>query len=130
MNSNDVYYFERRYNAQVRSRQMTVRNPVPITWQDRLDSDIYDMKTITESVPAVEIVMTEDSFKELMALSDECNKQEYKQYQYLTSKMGQNWLANVLNQQDRNQQEHRLRSQNPALQKAWDQYQLMLRLVE
>lgn len=130
MNSNDVYYFERRYNARVKLSQTTIQNPVPVTWQDMAIPDYHSMSCTTETTPAVEIVMTEDSFKELLKLSDECNNREYKQYQYMTSRMGQNWLNNMLNQQDRNQQEYRLRSQNPALQKAWEQYQLMLKLVE
>lgn len=34
MNLNDVHYFERRYNSQVRPSQMTVRNPARNTSQD------------------------------------------------------------------------------------------------
>lgn len=130
MDLKNVYNFERRFNARVRPSFMKVSNPAPLTWQDMTSSDYHSTNYTTETTPAVEILMTEKMFAELLDLSDECNSQEYRHWRYMNSRMGQNWLNNVLNQQDRNQREHYLRSQNPALQNAWEQYQLLLKLVE
>jgi hypothetical protein len=126
ISSSCVQRFEHRFNARARPSNMEIRQPV--TWR----YDPYAIKDVhrTETVPAVEILISERGFDELLGISEFLDSDEYRRILYMDSVMGKNWLNNILNQQDRNQREHHLRSQTPALQKAWEHYQVMLKLVE
>lgn len=125
ISSSCVQRFEHRFNARARPSNMEIRQPVTGRYDPYANEDVHRTKT----VPAVEILISERDFDELLRISEFLDSDEYRRILYMDSVMGETWLNNILNQQDRNQREHHLRTKFPALQKAWDQYQLLLKLT-
>ena len=131
--SEDVYRFEKKFNARVRQSNMRVAEPsyYDLSYLSMMaDQDLS--KTIfntTRVVPAVDITMSEDCFGDLLDAVEFMDSAEWRHQEYMRSKMGSNWLNQLLSIQDRNIREEYLRVSNPAVQKAWEQYQMLLKLA-
>jgi hypothetical protein len=89
-----------------------------------------DFSITRDITPGVEITMSEESFSAMMDEFTDVTKEEYRYYQYMLKVEGQGWLNRMLNIRDRALREGRLRDQNPTLQAAWEQYQILLNLLD
>jgi hypothetical protein len=129
--SEEVYRFEKKFNARVRPSNMRTAEPLYYNLLDRIDDQDYSKTTFnTRVVPAVDITMSEDCFEDLLDAVEFMDSAEWRHQEYMRSKMGSNWLNKLLSIQDRNIREEYLRDSNPAVQKAWEQYQMLLKLVD
>ena len=117
--------FCHKYQAQVgkSTRVWTRRQSVPYdVWL--ADPDVF--KSIPcQDVPMVEITMPEDRFRALM------------EHDHWLARAGlhdnghfANNVMRVSNMIVDHERECRLRAEHPSLQKAWEQYQIMLRMVD
>lgn len=115
--------FCHKYQAQVgQSRRMWRRQQsVPYdVWLK--DPDVF--KSIEcHDVPMVEITMPEDRFRALMEHDLWVERAGLQDNSYFTNNVGR--VSNMIVEHER---ECQLRHQHPALQKAWEQYQIILRL--
>jgi hypothetical protein len=117
--------FCHKYQAQVgkSTRVWTRRQSVPYdVWL--ADPDVF--KSITcQDVPMVEIIMPEDRFRALL---------EHDRWLERAGLNGNGHFHNnvmrVSNMVVDHERECRLRAEHPAVQKAWEQYQIMLRMVD
>ena len=125
ISSSRVQRFEHKFNARARPSNMQIREPVTGRYDPYANEDVHRTKT----VPAVEILISERDFDELLGISEFLDSDEYRRILYMDSVMGKNWINQFQNQQDRTVREQHLRTKFPALQKAWDQYQLLLKLT-
>ena len=127
MNKKDTYSFTREFDAIVNLSNKRMQIVKPYYYNE------YYNNTETlecESVPAVEILMPEDRFYNLVEevnqkRSDNVHWMTYKQYQNV---YGTDWPYRFNSMIERTRQEERLRNSNPALKKAWDHYQLLLEM--
>ena len=78
-----------------------------------------------QDVPMVEITMPEDRFRALMEHDHWLERAGLHDNEYFT-----NNVKRVHNIAVDHERECRLRAEHPALQKAWEQYQIMLRMVD
>jgi hypothetical protein len=127
MNKNHVHCFEREFEATVTqstNRRMQIIEPYTLDYK-------YPGITLqTKSVPAVEIVMPEDQFYNLLEEVDKKSDENihwltYKQYQNI---YGTEWPYRFSDMMTREALEEKLRNSNAALKKAWDYYQLLLKM--
>jgi hypothetical protein len=127
MNKNHVHCFEREFEAKVSqstNRRMQIIEPYTIEYT-------YSNATLrTKEVPAVEIVMPKDQFYNLLEKVDEKSDENihwltYKQYQNI---YGTEWPYRFSDMMTREAQEEKLRNSNAALKKAWEHYQLLLKI--
>lgn len=113
--------FCRYYNAMVRPGLQRFRVP-KLTEIDfnTFNSNVFDMPVI-EDLPTVEIVITESGFKALLDLEDRLVKyqQTYERYRDYVDNIAQ-----------REQREADTRDKNAAVKKAYEQYQLLLKLAQ
>lgn len=126
-----VYRFEKKFNARVRPSNMRMAEPLNYNPLDSIDVQDYSKTTFnTRVVPAVDITMSEECFRDLLEASEFMGSDEWRHQEYMRSKMGPNWLNQLLNMQDRNVREEYLRDRNTALKNAWEQYRMLLKLVD
>jgi hypothetical protein len=122
---NFIEEFCRKYEARVGPSSQPWRRAKPVPYDVwREDPDVF--KTVEhQDVPMVEITMPEDCFRALM------------EHDHWLANAGlhhnnhfQNNVMRVSNMIVDHERECRLRSEHVALQKAWEQYQIMLRMVD
>jgi hypothetical protein len=117
--------FCHKYQAQVgkSTRVWTRRQSVPYdVWL--ADPNVF--KSIPcQDVPMVEITMPEDRFRALLEHDHWLERAGLHDNEYFT-----NNVKRVHNIAVDHEQECRLRAEHPALQKAWEQYQIMLGMVD
>ncbi len=127
MKENLVHRFEREFEATVTqntNRRIQKIEPYSLDYN-------YPVRTLqTKSVPAVEIVMPEDQFYNLLKEVDEKSDENihwitYNQYRRI---YGSEWPHQFSDMMTRKTQEEKLRNSNAALKKAWDYYQLLLKM--
>ena len=128
MNNSKIYRFEERFSAHTRPSNARIAKSTSIPYLLD-DIEINDARFRTGKVPGVEILMSEQSFLELLEVTDFLDSEEYRHFQYMNSHMGPTWLNQVLNQQSREERELNLRTKFPALREAWEQYQILLKLI-
>lgn len=121
--------FAKKYYAKIRHGQMT-RRPEPIRYMD-FNNKVYDQDYYinTYDVQTFDINIAEEEFKKLLNAIEEIDSQEYRTYQQLTSVLGENFISEIQNHKYRESREASLRNLNPGVQKAWENYQLMLKLA-
>jgi hypothetical protein len=85
--------------------------------------DFHDIRTMPyEKVPCVEIHMPEDRFRALME-HDHWLEREFRRNEEIIG----NGAVRLVREYER---ECRIRNEHPGVQAAWEQYQIMLRLVD
>lgn len=133
MNNNKVFeVFCRKYEARVRQGAV-VRRAEPIRYTEFGKTDDFrNLYINTYDVPAVEISMPEDRFRDIADLiyDIESPNSTYSTYERYSQALGQNWIYEFESFKHREAQEERIRRNNPAVQKAWDNYKLMLNLCK
>lgn len=110
MNIYDINNFEQKFYAKV------TKSP-SIDW---------DYK---KAIPSVKITISEKSFTKLLDIIAATESVEWREYEWLLKTQGHEWLTNYLRIVDSEKDEQNLRDSNPALQQAWEEYQLILKLV-
>ena len=120
---NFVDEFCHKYQAEVGQSRRTWRRQQSVPYDVWLkDPDVF--KTIEcQDVPMVEITMPEDRFRALMEHDHWLANAGLHDNGHFT-----NNVMRVSNMVVEHERECRLRQQHPALQKAWEQYQIMLGL--
>jgi hypothetical protein len=117
--------FCHKYQAQVgqSTKMWTRRQSVPYdVWL--ADPNVF--KSIPcQDVPMVEITMPEDRFRALMEHDRWVERAGVTGYGHFN-----NNVMRVSNMVVDHERECRLRAEHPSLQKAWEQYQIMLRMVD
>ena len=129
-----IYKFERTFNAKIKphTMRMPIGSPVP-NWNRWYDNnDVFNTKFVVNDVPAVEITMPEECFETILEKVDETSPEnrEWQEYNYINKKLGSGWVYRLLDLDEQHRHEALLQLSNPALKKAWDQYQLLLKLCE
>lgn len=115
-----------KYDAQVGPSTRMHRRVRRTTIQDwaTIDTGTAIRDTIGDyyDQPCVEIHMPADRFRALM---------EHDHWLEREQRRGDGFIGtNVVRMAREHERECRLRQQHPALQKAWEQYQIMLRMVD
>ena len=113
--------FCHKYQAQVGQGRRTWRRPQSVPYDVWLkDPDVF--KTIEcQDVPMVEITMPEDRFRALMEHDHWLANAGLHDNGYFTNNTMR--VSNIIVEHER---ECRLRNQHASLQKAWEQYQIIL----
>jgi hypothetical protein len=116
----EVEEFCGKYDAQVRPNgQMRRRHRLVTTWE--WGKDPFE-SVPTWDVPMVEITMPEDRFRALM---------EHDHWLEHLARTDDAWIGNgAVNLVRKYERECRIRHEHPGVQAAWEQYQVMLRLVD
>lgn len=119
----DVNEFCHKYQAMVGQSPRTWRRSQQVPYDVWLkDPDVF--KTIEcEDVPMVEITMPEDRFRALLEHDGWIERAGLENNRHFTIN-----VARVSAMVVEHEQECRIRHQHPAVQKAWEQYQIMLGL--
>lgn len=123
----DLKEFCYKYEAQVSPSSRPWRRPkrVPLdVWAS--DPNVFkDIHHNYEDVPTVTITMPEDRFHALLEHDDWVSKAGLQGNNFFNNNVSR--VSNMLMDHER---ECRLRYQHPGVQKAWEQYQIMLRMVD
>ena len=111
-----------KYDAQVGPSTRMHRRVRRITIQDwATDPELFHTFP-AEDVPCVEIHMPADRFRALM---------EHDHWLEREQRRGDGFIgANVVRMTRKHERECRLRHEHPGVQAAWEQYQIMLRMVD
>lgn len=119
----DVNEFCHKYQATVGQSPRTWRRSQQVPYDVWLkDPDVF--KTIEcEDVPTVEITMPEDRFRALLEHDRWIERAGLENNRHFTVN-----VARVSAMVVEHEQGCRIRHQHPAVQKAWEQYQIMLGL--
>lgn len=130
MNKNSIQHFEKEFQAKVTfdQRKMHVIPPINIDFNNfnRCNNATYEIKTVS----AVEILIPDDRFYELIKELDKISEDNlhwitYNQYR---NTYGSDWPYRFSDMLNRQKQEEKLRDSNAALKKAWEHYQLLLKM--
>lgn len=118
-------WFLQKYNIRARSSHIRIYDP-PRLYDFRLPdgSDPINYHIKTREVPAVELVMPDDSLSRLVELDSSGDE--------LLRRFGPNAIQYVENAQivlNSNLRESKIRKQNPAVQLAWEKYQMLLKIA-
>lgn len=132
MNKKSYQYFCKRYNAQVQpSRQRLVKSqPLHYNHNWSKDNDFNDFHINTYEVPAVDITLPEEDFGNLLNIFEEIEnpQSDWSQFEYYKKRLGPDFISRAIYQIEATEREQRIRARVPALQKAWDNYQLLLKI--
>ena len=119
----EVQEFCKKYDAQVGPSSRMHRRAARFTnWQDRADTDVSKVLPVTNVVPGVEIHMPEDRFRALMEHDHWLEREFRRGDQFVDS-----GAVRIVREYER---ECRIRNEHPGVRAAWEQYQIMLRMVD
>lgn len=130
---NDRIYrtFIKRYEATVRSgrpMRRTVPNfdYLPYRYESK---PFYDELKV-QDVPSVEIDMPQECFESLLDIFGEIENpnSDWGKFEYYNKHLGPGWIERVIYEDTQRTRESKIRDSNPGLKKAWENYQLMLKL--
>ena len=132
-NQKSAYIFTKVYGATIRQSAMKYSYQEYPSYAHRYDYEDFQRTATTtiKEVPAVEIIMSEKDFSELVEDVAELNDSdsEWNMFKRLNERYGDQWLIKFQNHESIRSREERLRQRVPALQKAWEHYQFTLDLV-
>jgi hypothetical protein len=128
--SKSIHDFCRRYCADVRSGR-PIQKAQPISYSDwsKGNVDFMNLHIGHYSVPSVEIKISEEDFKNVLNALDEIDEREYQEFIRLKKTLGDHFMIDLYSIKGREEREQRARAANPGVQKAWENYQLMLKLA-
>jgi hypothetical protein len=129
-----IYLFEKnlnkfcsQYRAHVKAGQ-PMRRVDPI-WADPISNNYRDFHVTTYEVPTVEIVISENDLSALMNDLAEMDTSEYNEFVRYNKILGRGFMNDLQTYKYRQSKEEHIRNQNPGVKKAWENYQLMLKLA-
>ena len=118
----DIQEFCHKYQAEVGPSNRTVRRAVPVPYSVFQEQGMGAFDTLQcQHIPMVDITMPEDRFRALIEHDHWIEQAGLQENQYFN-----NNVMRVSNMVVEHERECRLRNQHPALQKAWEQYQIIL----
>ena len=121
--------FCQRYRAYARQGDPQSR-PIPIKYDSYLDKGFTaDYHFETYSVPTVDINISEEDLIKLFEDLAEMDSEDYNEYVRLRKALGEHFVLDLYEVKSREEREHRIRQNNPGVQKAWEEYQLLLKLA-
>lgn len=124
-----VNEFCSRYRAKVR-RGGTLRRSKPIQYNEwKYEADFRDVFMETYDLPAVDITISEEDLSKLVNDLAEFETGDYAEYVRMKRSLGDHFMLDLYEFKGRQAREERARQENPGVQKAWENYQLMLKLV-
>lgn len=113
----DVDKFARKYNAYVStSRQYRRRVPRPVMWDDPRSVYEYQYITDTYEEPYVEVHMPAASFEHIIRVGEAEEQDAYK-------------IQHAFDVLKQHRIDEGVRNDNPAVQKAWRNYLMLLELA-
>jgi hypothetical protein len=83
----------------------------------------------TYEVPTVDLNISEEDLKKLFDDLAEVDSGEYKEYLRTRKVLGDHFMLDLYEVKGRQAREERARQANPGVQKAWENYQMMLKLA-
>lgn len=130
MNAKDIKEFEYKFRAKVRpsrDRYVVSHPPSYPTFDSKIN---YEAELITKTVPAVEIIISQESFEDILDTLDERSdlNKDWQLFTHLTRVEGERWIQRSIDINSKQHQEAILREKNPALKKAWEHYRTLLNL--
>jgi len=116
--------FCHKYQAQARPSSRPFRRAVLVPYSvfEAQGMDAFATREY-ETIAMVDITMPEDRFRALLEHDSWIERAGLQDNQYFSNNVSR--VANMIVEHER---ECRLRCEHPALQKAWEQYQIMLGL--
>jgi hypothetical protein len=122
----DLKEFCYKYDAQVRpsSQQWRRHTPIPYKVFEDQGMTAFEQRTY-ETIPMVDITMPEDRFRALLEYNKWIERAGLQNNQHF-----QNNVMRVSQMVVDHERECRLRQQHAAVQKAWEQYQILLGMVD
>lgn len=128
--NNSLNKFCSRYRATAKQGR-PMRRSQPLSYKDWMDDkqDFFSTSLNMFEVPTVELTISEDDFKELLNEVDELDSDDYREYLRLTKALGEHFVIDLYSLRREKEREERVRNANPGVQKAWENYQLMLKLA-
>ena len=121
----DVKEFCHKYQAQVGQSRRTWRRPQSVPYAVFMeDPDVFKIIECHD-VPMVEINMPEDRFRALLEHDHWLERAGLEDNRHFTNNVAR--VSNIVVEHER---ECRLRCEHPALQNAWEQYQIMLKMID
>ena len=115
--------FCHKYQAEVGQSRRMWRRPQSVPYDVWLkDPDVFKSIECVDDVPMVEITMPEDRFRALM---------EHDHWLELQQRRDQTGLVtNAVRVAREHERECRIRHEHPSVRSAWEQYQIMLSMVD
>lgn len=121
----DLAEFCHKYEATAEPTKMKWRRPQRVNYTMWSESDPELFNTIHyDDITLIEIRMPEDRFRALLEHDKWISNAGLRDNSHFTNNVGR--VAQMIVEHD---EECRLRHTNPALKKAWENYQMLLRLV-
>lgn len=118
--------FSYKYNAQVRPSSQRWRRAIPVPYSSFKEQGISAfIEQDYETIAMVDITMPEDRFRALLEHDSWIENAGLQDNQHFANNVMR--VSNLIIQHER---ECRLRNQHTAVQKAWEQYQIMLKMVD
>lgn len=125
----DLHEFCQRYRAQAKTGR-PVRRTEPISFKQwTKDTDFQDLYINTFDVETIDLNLTQEDFKQLLDDLSELDSEDYNEYVRLRKHLGEHFILEFIDQKGKQTREQRIRYDNPGVQKAWENYQLMLKLA-
>jgi len=121
--------FCKRYRAYA-CQGKPINQPQPLKFDKWLDKEfVYDTYIHTYSVPTVDINISEEDLDKLCNDLAEVDSEDYNEYVRLRKALGEHFILDHYEIKARQIREEQARKENPGVQKAWENYQLMLKLA-
>lgn len=121
--------FCQRYRAYARQGD-PMRKPLPIHYDSYLDKGFKaDYYFETYSVPTVNINISEEDLDKLCNDLAEVDSEDYNEYVRLRKALGEHFVLEFYEAKRKMSWESQIRKDNPGVQKAWENYQMMLKLA-
>ena len=121
--------FCQRYRAYARQGDMQ-RRPMPIHYDSYLDRGFTaDYHFTTYEIPTVNINIAEEDLDRLCNDLAEVDSEEYNEYVRLRKALGEHFVLEHYEDKRKQLRESEIRKSNPGVQKAWENYQMMLKLA-
>ena len=120
--------FAIHYGASIKKTTMQVPILRPLQWSNT--GDYLEDKVTSYTEPAVEITIPESKFGDLVATHKNYSSREWLLYNQMASYYGPSWPSSAAAHMDREASEIALRRKHPAVNAAWEQYQMVLALVK
>lgn len=104
-------------------------DPYPMQFATRHKDFYADYSMRAYEVSTTEITISDVELDKLMTELDEIKSRDYHEFVNLKKQLGDGFMYDFHRELYSKQREERVRSNTPAVQKAWDNYQLMLKLA-
>ena len=120
--------FCQRYKAHAKQGR-PVRRSQPISYQGWTKEDYKDLYLNTFEVETIDLNITEEDFRQLLNDLAEMDSEDWNEYVRHRKGLGEHFILEFYEHRRLQDREKRVRESNPGVQKAWENYQMMLKLA-